>query len=77
MNQPRRAYLASAEGLIDRAAAFALPFGWLLTSVPRDALLFALIWVLRYIRHTSGLACSGVSCNAAARPCLAPRGCLS
>ncbi len=52
----RRAYLASAEGLIDLAAAFALPLGWLLTSGSSDASLFALIWVLRYIRHTTGLA---------------------
>ena len=52
----RRAYLVSAEGLIDLAAAAALPIGWLLTSGTRDASLFALIWVLRYIRHTTGLA---------------------
>ena len=51
----RHAYLASAEGLIDLAAVFALPLGWLLTPAPSDALLFALIWALRYIRHTSGL----------------------
>jgi voltage-gated potassium channel len=40
----RCAYLASAEGLIDLAAGFALPLGWLLTSASSDALLF--IWVL-------------------------------
>jgi voltage-gated potassium channel len=51
----RHAYLASAEGLIDLSAAFALPIGWLVASAPGDALLFALIWSLRYIRHTSGL----------------------
>ena len=33
----RHAYLASAEGLIDLAAAFALPLGWLVTSAPGDA----------------------------------------
>ena len=52
----RRAYLASAEGLIDLAAALALPLGWLLTSGSSDASLFALVWALRYIRHTTGLA---------------------
>ena len=52
----RHAYLASAEGLIDLAATFALPLGWLLTPAPSDAPLFTLIWALRYIRHTSGLA---------------------
>jgi voltage-gated potassium channel len=51
----RCSYLASAEGTIDLAATIALPVGWLLTS-PSDALLFALVWTLRYIRHTSGLA---------------------
>lgn len=51
----RHAYLASPEGLIDLAAVFALPLGWLLAPTPSDALLFALIWALRYIRHTSGL----------------------
>ena len=52
----RHAYLVSAEGLIDLATVSALPIGWLLTSAPSDALLFALIWALRYIRHTTGLA---------------------
>jgi len=52
----RHAYLASAEGLIDLAATVALPLGWLLTPAPSDAPLFTLIWALRYIRHTSGLA---------------------
>jgi voltage-gated potassium channel len=52
----RRVYLTSAEGLIDLAAALALPLGWLLTAGSRDASLFGLVWVLRYIRHTTGLA---------------------
>lgn len=51
----RRAYLASGDGLIDVASIFSLPFGWLVSPEPRDALLFALIWSLRYIRHTAGL----------------------
>jgi voltage-gated potassium channel len=51
----RTAYLASAEGLIDLAAAIALPLGWFLAPDPRDAPLFSVVWALRYIRHTSGL----------------------
>ena len=52
----RQAYLASAEGVIDLAATIALPLGWLLVPDPRDAPLFAVVWTLRYIRHTTGLA---------------------
>lgn len=52
----RLTYLASAEGLIDLASVLALPFGWLAASDPQDAHLFALLWSLRYIRHTEGLA---------------------
>jgi voltage-gated potassium channel len=50
------AYFASTEGLIDLASAIALPLGWLLVPDPRDAALFAAVWALRYIRHTTGLA---------------------
>jgi voltage-gated potassium channel len=49
-------YLASAEGLIDLAASLALPVGLLLAPRLRDAPLFAVVWTLRYIRHTTGLA---------------------
>src|SRR6266508_4435311 len=52
----RHAYLASAEGLIDLAAVIALPLGWLLAPDPRHVPLFAVVWTLRYIRHTTGLA---------------------
>jgi voltage-gated potassium channel len=52
----RLRYIASTEGMIDLASACALPFGWLIMPDPQDALLFALIWALRYIRHASGLA---------------------
>lgn len=52
----RLAYLGSAVGLIDLASVFSLPFGWLVTSDPNDALLFTFVWSLRYIRHTAGLA---------------------
>jgi voltage-gated potassium channel len=52
----RKAYLTSAEGLIDLAAAAALPLGWLVVAEPRDVPLFAVVWAFRYIRHTTGLA---------------------
>jgi voltage-gated potassium channel len=48
-------YLTSARGMIDLAGAAALPLGWLLVSDPRDARLFALVWALRYMRHSTGL----------------------
>lgn len=54
--ESRLAYLVSAEGLIDVASVLSLPLGWLATAEPGDALLFALVWSLRYIRHTAGLA---------------------
>jgi len=50
-----RAYLTSADGLIDLAATLALPLGWLLVVDPRDVPLFAVVWTLRYIRHSTGL----------------------
>jgi len=54
---PQRSdYLTSGNGLIDLASSLSLPFGWLVTSDPNDAPLFALVWSLRYIRHTAGLA---------------------
>ena len=52
----RFAYLRSGDGLIDLVSVLSLPVGWLVTSDPNDALLFALVWSLRYIRHTAGLA---------------------
>lgn len=50
------ACLTSGDGVIDLVSVLALPLGWLVTTEPRDALLFALVWSLRYIRHTAGLA---------------------
>ena len=47
----RRAYLVSASGLIDLAAVFAIPLGWLLTRTWPDARLFGIVWTLRYVRH--------------------------
>ena len=52
----RSRYLTSGNGLIDVVSSLSLPFGWLVTSDPNDALLFALVWSMRYIRHTAGLA---------------------
>jgi voltage-gated potassium channel len=52
----RRNYLASAEGLIDLASVIAPPLGWLLAQDSRDASLFTVVWALRYIRQTTGLA---------------------
>jgi len=49
------AYLASAEGLIDLAAALTLPIGWLLAYQPGDAPLFALVWALRFVRDSRDL----------------------
>lgn len=50
-----RAYLVSANGLIDLVASLALPLGWLLAATPQDVPLFAVVWTLRYIRHRTGL----------------------
>jgi voltage-gated potassium channel len=49
------AYLLSSKGTVDFACALALPVGWLLASDPHDARLFALVWALRYISHSTGL----------------------
>jgi voltage-gated potassium channel len=51
----RRAYLTTADGLIDLVATLSLPLGWLLVADPRDLPLFAVVWTLRYIRHSTGL----------------------
>lgn len=51
----RRAYLRSPEGLIDLAAALALPVGWLVVPDARDVPLLAVVWALRYVRHSAGL----------------------
>jgi voltage-gated potassium channel len=48
-------YLTSARGMIDLAGAVAMPLGWLLVPDPHDARLFALVWALRYMRHSTGL----------------------
>jgi len=47
------AYFTSAEGLIDVVSVVALPFGWVLAG--HDSNLFALIWILRYIRDDTRL----------------------
>jgi voltage-gated potassium channel len=51
----RLAYLASAQGIIDIVSVAALPAGWLLAPSVHDSNLFALIWILRYIRDDTRL----------------------
>jgi len=58
-NQKRRVYLASSNGFIDLAATLALPIGWLVAPDPKDVLLFAIVWSLRFARHGAGLALFG------------------
>jgi voltage-gated potassium channel len=49
-------YLLSTRGWIDMVAALALPAGWITGLPQRDAQLFAIVWALKYIRRSSGLA---------------------
>jgi len=49
-------YMLSASGWIDLMAVLALPAGWLTGLPQRDAQLFAIVWALKYIRQSSGLA---------------------
>lgn len=51
----RLGYLASIPGVIDLAGAAALPVGWALLGMTQDARLFAAVWVLRFMRHPTGL----------------------
>jgi voltage-gated potassium channel len=51
----RMTYLLSASGWIDLMAALALPVGWLAGLPRRDAQLLAMVWALKYLRHSSGL----------------------
>ena len=52
----RLSYMLSTSGWIDLMAALALPAGWLTGLPQRDAQLFAIVWALKYIRQSSGLA---------------------
>ena len=52
----RLGYMLSASGWIDLMAVLALPAGWLTGLPQRDAQLFAIVWALKYIRQSSGLA---------------------
>ena len=52
----RLSYMLSTSGWIDLMAALALPVGWLTGLPQRDAQLFAIVWALKYIRQSSGLA---------------------
>ncbi len=49
-------YVLSAGGWIDLMAALSLPAGWLVGLPERDAQLFAIVWALKYIGRSSGLA---------------------
>lgn len=55
-HQSRRAYLVSPDGVIDLVAALALPLGWLAGLEQRDAQLLTIVWTLKYIRESAGLA---------------------
>jgi voltage-gated potassium channel len=52
----RLRYLLSTRGWIDLLAVLALPAGWLTGLSQHDAQLFAIVWALKYIRQSSGLA---------------------
>ena len=48
-------YLTSPDGLIDVAAAIAVPLGLLLMPRFRDGYLFAIFWVMKYLQHSTGV----------------------
>lgn len=52
----RAIYLGSIHGLIDLAAAAALPIGWIIGLDHRDVSLLATVWALKYMRHSTGLS---------------------
>jgi voltage-gated potassium channel len=54
-----KVYLTSNIFLIDLVATIALPIGWLLVPDPGDAQLFAVVWALRYFRHSPSLTLFG------------------
>lgn len=47
-------YLTTPHGVIDAAGALALPVGFMLMHDHRDAQLFAVVWVLKYLLHSTG-----------------------
>src|SRR5512144_364225 len=49
-------YLLSPGGVVDMMSALALPAGWLAGLPQRDAQLFAVVWVLKFLRRSSGLS---------------------
>ena len=53
--QARFHYLFSPRGAIDAAGALALPLGWAIAADHRDAQLFVIVWVLKYLLHSTGL----------------------
>jgi voltage-gated potassium channel len=52
----RRDYLLSVNGWIDLLAALAMPVGWFTGLPEHDAQLLAIVWALKYLRGSSGLA---------------------
>lgn len=48
-------YLATPHGLIDAAGALALPLGRVFIRDHHDAQLIAVVWVLKYLLHSTGL----------------------
>lgn len=48
-------YLTTPHGAIDAVGAAALPLGWAITRDHRDALLFTIVWALKYLLHSTGL----------------------
>ncbi len=53
--QARLHYLLTPRGVIDVAGALALPLGRGLVGNHRDAHLFVIAWVLKYLLHSTGL----------------------
>jgi voltage-gated potassium channel len=56
VGRSRLAHLMSVGGLIDLASTALLPIGWLLAGDQPDVRLIAVVWVLRFMRHSTGLA---------------------
>jgi len=55
-SRARAIYLGSIHGLIDLAAALALPTAWVLGLDHRDGSLLTIVWALKYFRHSTGLS---------------------
>ncbi len=53
--QARVHYLLSPRGAIDAAGALAFPLGLVIAPDHQDAQLFVIVWVLKYLLHSTGL----------------------